>query len=44
MESNIEIKEEDIQNEDNIIADCDELKEIKTSGLEKCICTNKYRN
>ena len=38
MESNIEIKEEDIQNDDNIIADNDELKEIKTSGLEKCIC------
>ena len=35
MESNIKIKEEDIQNEENIIVGYDELKEIKTSGLEK---------
>ena len=38
MESNIEIKEEDIQNEDNIIVGHDELKEVMDSGLEKCIC------
>ena len=37
MESNIEIKKEDIQNEDNIIVGYDELKEAMNSGLEKCI-------
>ena len=38
MENNIIINEEDIQNEENIIVDYDELKEIMNSGLENCIC------